>query len=64
MARDEEDYLRIALALGTDPEVNAAARARIDEACPVLFDDERPVREFEDFLVQAVEGASSASRRK
>lgn len=64
VARDEEDYLRIALALGTDAEANAAARARIAEACPVLFDDERPVRELEDFLVQAVEAASSASRRK
>ena len=64
VARDEEDYLRIALTLGTDPEANAAARARIAEASSVLFDDERPVRELEDFLVQAVEAASSASRRK
>jgi protein O-GlcNAc transferase len=63
VARDEDDYVRIALALGTDPNARATARARIEDASPVLFGDERPVRELEDFLVQAVEAASSISRR-
>lgn len=63
VARDEEDYVRIALALGTEADAREAARTRIAEASPVLYGDERPVRELEGFLVQAVEAASSAARR-
>ena len=54
VAKDEADYVAIALRLGTDPAWRAAMRERILAEGHVLFDDDRPVRELEDFLAAAI----------
>ena len=53
VARDAEDYVRIAVSLGREPERRAALRARIGERSRELFEDSRVVREFERFFREA-----------
>jgi len=53
----EQDYIDLAVALGTDAERRERAEAEIAAACAVLFEDEAEVRDFEGFLADAVEGA-------
>ena len=50
VARDAEDYVRIAVSLGREPERRAALSARILERSSALFEDDRVVREFERFF--------------
>lgn len=54
IARDAEDYVRIALKLGTDPEYRARVKAKIEARSGELFDDVGAVRELEAFLLEAV----------
>jgi tetratricopeptide (TPR) repeat protein len=49
LAKGTDDYIRLALRLGTDSQERAAAAAAILESCGVLFDDRAIVRELEDF---------------
>jgi len=53
LAKDSDDYIRIALRIGTDPGERSAARAAILDSCGVLYDDQPIVRELEDFWEQA-----------
>jgi predicted O-linked N-acetylglucosamine transferase (SPINDLY family) len=52
VARDPDDYVRIAVDLGRDPQRRAALRARIAARKHVLYDDARPVAAFAQFLAQ------------
>ena len=48
IAKDAEDYVRLALRIGTDAKERAGVRAAILEACGCLYDDRAIVRELED----------------
>ncbi len=54
LASSAEDYIQIALRLGTDKGENQQARAAIVETSSALFDDQPIVRELEDFWDQAL----------
>lgn len=47
VARDADDYVRIALALGRDRERRTAAKHAIAERVPILFEDSGAVRSQE-----------------
>ena len=49
-----QEYIDIALRLGTEPEHRAAVRAKIVACCGVLYEDMEAVRELERFFQQAV----------
>ncbi|MGB0670022.1 MAG: tetratricopeptide repeat protein [Rhodospirillales bacterium] len=50
VARNDADYLRIALDLGLDATARAAAKATVKRLAPGLFHRSEPVRELESFL--------------
>jgi predicted O-linked N-acetylglucosamine transferase (SPINDLY family) len=54
IARDPEDYVRIALRLAMDPAARADVSTRILAAHPSLYEDEGAVRELEQFFAEAV----------
>jgi predicted O-linked N-acetylglucosamine transferase (SPINDLY family) len=54
VAKDEAEYVRLALAVGTDKDMRRAARAEIAARAGVLFDDVRVVRAFEDYLEREI----------
>lgn len=54
VARDEADYVRVALALGTDKDFRRAARGEIARRSAVLYKDETVVREFEAYLEREI----------
>lgn len=56
VARDAEDYVRIAVRLGNDPPYRAAIRAAILSRNSILYSNLDFVRELEEFFVQAVTG--------
>jgi len=49
-----EDYVALAVRLGTDPDYRAAVRAKILAASDALFEDSGAVREHEQFFKEAV----------
>lgn len=51
IARDLDDYVRIANRLGTDAEFNRTIRAKIAAANHVLYDNAAGVRDFEAFIL-------------
>lgn len=53
IAATTDEYIEIALALGTDRERNRALRERILARSPTLFEDEEAPRAFQDFLLNA-----------
>jgi len=53
LAKNIDDYVRVALRLGTDRRERSAASAAILESCGVLYDDQAIVAELEDFWVRA-----------
>ena len=55
VAKDDREYVEMALRLGQDPEYRESMRARIAERSDVLFDDVDAVREIEQFLIKAIE---------
>jgi protein O-GlcNAc transferase len=63
LARDADDYVDIAVRLGTDRAHAASVRKRILANNAVLYEDPRVVREFERFFLEAVE-RSHFSRRQ
>lgn len=56
VARDADDYVRIATALGRDRDYAAAARAQIAARSHLLFEDQAVVHEFERFFEESVGG--------
>ena len=54
VARDSEEYVKIAVRLGTDPEYRAQLGAKILAASPVLFENLSGVRALEVFIRSAV----------
>jgi uncharacterized protein (TIGR03032 family) len=48
-----EDYVEMALSLGTDADRRREVSERIAEACQVLYEDEAEVRDLEAFLLDA-----------
>jgi predicted O-linked N-acetylglucosamine transferase (SPINDLY family) len=54
IASDADDYIRIALKIGTDPKLRDELSRRIQEAAGRLFDDEVAVKELEDFFERVV----------
>lgn len=50
IARDADDYVDIAVSLGTNRDLREHLQRRILEASPALFDDLQAVRELEAFL--------------
>ena len=63
VARNADDYVELAVRLGTDPAFNALVRAQIAARSDVLFEDLSAVREFEEFFKLAVRsnGVTAAS---
>jgi predicted O-linked N-acetylglucosamine transferase (SPINDLY family) len=55
VAATPEEYVRLAVELGTDPGRRGALQARLRDASSVLFEDAEAVRALEQFLVRAVE---------
>ncbi len=55
IAKDEKDFVSIAVSLGTDPDKRAATEKRIIEAGPLIFDDKRAITEHERFFLEALE---------
>jgi predicted O-linked N-acetylglucosamine transferase (SPINDLY family) len=53
LAGGVDDYVRLALRLGTEKEERERASAAILDACGVLYDDRAIVRELEEFWEQA-----------
>lgn len=56
VAKDSEDYVRIALELGRDASRRAEVATRIAARADILFDDADAVRGLEAFLIEAVRG--------
>jgi len=54
IARDADDYVAIALRLGTDPAWRNEVGRRIRDASVVLYENTDTVRALEDFLIDAV----------
>ena len=52
IATSDDDYVAMAVRLGTSPELREAVRARIVASRDVLIDDTAPVRALEAFLEQ------------
>jgi predicted O-linked N-acetylglucosamine transferase (SPINDLY family) len=50
VAKDADDYVRIALSLGTNRDHRAASKRMIAERSPVLFDDKGAIRAQERVL--------------
>lgn len=57
VAPDAEAYVRLAVALGNDPQRRAAARARIEQSRGRLYHDAEAVRALEAFLIKTVKSA-------
>jgi predicted O-linked N-acetylglucosamine transferase (SPINDLY family) len=60
VASDPEQYVDIAVALGTDARFRSQVVERIRQASPVLFDDMEAVREHERIFSLLLRGARSA----
>jgi predicted O-linked N-acetylglucosamine transferase (SPINDLY family) len=54
VASNSEDYVNLAVRLGTDPAFNNEVRAEINARSPTLFEDRAAVRELEEFFKSAV----------
>jgi predicted O-linked N-acetylglucosamine transferase (SPINDLY family) len=57
IAETEEEYVRLALRLGTDAAWRAELRGRIRERKHLLYEDAEAVRQLEGFLIEAVDRA-------
>jgi predicted O-linked N-acetylglucosamine transferase (SPINDLY family) len=54
LAASPEEYVDLAVRLGTDKEYRAAISAKIKAAKPVLYENPAGVRELEEFLQEAI----------
>jgi protein O-GlcNAc transferase len=55
VASSADQYIELTVALGTDSDYRALVKERIGAACDVLYEDDREVRELEEFLSEAVD---------
>jgi predicted O-linked N-acetylglucosamine transferase (SPINDLY family) len=60
IATDADDYVNIAVRLGTDRQFAQSIRERLRTASHALFEDRRVVEEFERFFLQAVRALPGA----
>jgi protein O-GlcNAc transferase len=58
IARDPEDWIRIAVGLGRDRDLRKSLSARIQAGLGALFERDEPVRTLEDFLEAAAGGTA------
>jgi protein O-GlcNAc transferase len=58
VARDRENFVELAVQLGTDADFRRMCRQHIDKCSPILFQDLAEVRSFENGIQQAVESHS------
>ncbi|MBT4429617.1 MAG: hypothetical protein HOC91_03800, partial [Nitrospinaceae bacterium] len=61
VASTPEEYVELALRLGTDHTYNKKMRDKILAANHVIFEDKNYVREMEDFIFRAVKKARSGT---
>jgi protein O-GlcNAc transferase len=54
IASSADEYVELAVALGVDPDHRARVQERIRSTCDVLYEDDREVRDLEEFLAEAV----------
>ena len=54
VAVDEDNYVEIAVSLACDPDKRKELQQRIDERCDLIFEDDRAVTAYEDFLERAI----------
>jgi len=62
VASGPEDYVDIAVRLGTDADFRASVRRRIEETSDVLFEDVAAVRQYERIFERLVEQSRRAAR--
>ena len=62
VASGPEDYVDIAVRLGTDADFRASVRRRIEETSDVLFEDVAAVRQYERIFERLVERSRRAAR--
>ncbi|MBN2473353.1 MAG: tetratricopeptide repeat protein [Pirellulales bacterium] len=55
VAADRDDYVKIALKLGTDADYRETVRSKVGEAAETLFEDAAAVRQLEEFFLRAAE---------
>lgn len=51
-----DQYVDLAVRLGTDPEYRRSIHEKILSACPVLFEDRRAIQQYSDFLESIATG--------
>jgi protein O-GlcNAc transferase len=54
IAQNREDYINIAVKLGTDAQYRQSVKDKIDAGCPVLFEDIKAVEELADFFINSL----------
>jgi predicted O-linked N-acetylglucosamine transferase (SPINDLY family) len=54
IARNADEYVDLAVRLGTEPAFNALVRSQIDSRSGILFEDMAAVRELEEFFRMAI----------
>ncbi len=59
IAQSPDEYVRIAVHLGTEPQWRQMVKRRIEAARGVLFENQGVVRELEQFFVEAVGKAAT-----
>jgi predicted O-linked N-acetylglucosamine transferase (SPINDLY family) len=64
VAPSADEYVALAVRLGTDPAARAAVSGKIRAACGVLYENAAGVRELEEFLRGAVAAARSRTGRE
>jgi len=62
IAADRQDYVKIALRLGTDPGWRQEVKSRIEAARGVLYEDAGLLRELEQFFLEATAQAEKGVR--
>ena len=60
IAASQEEYVDIAIRLGTDSDYRKETESRIAEASDVLFDNRAAVRDFERILLGMIAEARSS----
>jgi predicted O-linked N-acetylglucosamine transferase (SPINDLY family) len=55
VASSAEQYVAMAVRLGTDAAYRQTMASLIDERSPVLFEELFAVREYEEFFLEAIE---------
>lgn len=51
VAQSEEDYIGLAVRLAKDGAYRSHIRDRIEKSSSILFEDVKPIRALEDFLI-------------